>query len=132
MEWMLMPFKRYADFGGRSRRTEYWMFALFNVLVVIGIVILAALFGGIVDANGEPSTALIVLGGLYWLAVLIPSIAVTVRRFHDQDKSGWFYLLAFIPYIGGIIVFVFMCIEGTNGPNRFGADPKGGDANIFS
>jgi uncharacterized membrane protein YhaH (DUF805 family) len=64
------------------------------------------------------------LVGIILLAFLIPSIAVQVRRFHDQDKSGWFILLGLIPYIGGIILFVFMCIEGTRGPNRFGPDPK--------
>jgi uncharacterized membrane protein YhaH (DUF805 family) len=56
--------------------------------------------------------------------VIIPSIAVQVRRFHDQDKSGWFVLLSLIPFLGAIIVLVFMFIEGTKGPNRFGADPK--------
>lgn len=56
--------------------------------------------------------------------MFIPGLAVQVRRFHDQDKSGWFILLGFIPYIGGLILFVFMCLEGTRGPNRFGPDPK--------
>ena len=64
--------------------------------------------------------------GLYSLFVLIPSIAVQVRRFHDQDKSGWFVLINFVPYIGGIIVLVFMLLEGTRGPNKYGPDPKEG------
>lgn len=69
---------------------------------------------------------LIVLG-ITLLAIVIPSLAVQVRRFHDLDKSGWFILLNFIPYIGSIIVLVFMCMDGTRGPNRFGDDPKAGE-----
>jgi uncharacterized membrane protein YhaH (DUF805 family) len=85
--------------------------------------------GGVDATTGEPtmgmlgyvSIALLVIWGL---GSVVPSIAVTVRRFHDQDKSGWFYLLGFIPYIGGIVMIVFMCLDGTRGPNRFGPDPK--------
>jgi uncharacterized membrane protein YhaH (DUF805 family) len=66
------------------------------------------------------------------LALLVPSIAVGVRRFHDQDKSGWFLLLALIPVVGGLIVLVFMCLPGTSGPNRFGPDPLGTDPSVFS
>jgi len=77
----------------------------------------------------------IVLLILLYLALFIPWLAVQVRRFHDQDMSGWFVLLQFIPYVGGLIMLVFMCIDGTPGPNRFGADPKAlrdGHANIFA
>jgi uncharacterized membrane protein YhaH (DUF805 family) len=71
--------------------------------------------------------------GLYWLASIIPYLAVHVRRFHDQDRSGWFYLLAFIPYVGSLVVLVFMCLRGTHGPNRFGEDPLDpGMAMIFA
>ncbi|UKK85400.1 DUF805 domain-containing protein [Sphingopyxis sp. BSN-002] len=130
MDWMLMPFRRYADFSGRSQRMEYWMFTLFNVIVVAAIFLITMLLGGFSSGDG-PGTLFLVLIGIYALGTIVPSIAVTVRRFHDQDKSGWFYLLGFIPYIGGLVVFVFMCIEGTNGSNRFGPDPKGGHADIF-
>lgn len=83
---------------------------------------------------GAVSVLSAVLFGVFVLASLIPAIAVQVRRFHDQDRSGWFVLLNFIPYIGGIVVLVFMCLEGTKGPNRYGPDPKGDDAqpNVFS
>ena len=123
LDWMLMPLRRYADFSGRSRRKEYWMFALFNLLLIFGLALVAALLGGGLDpqALGAPIIALFVL---YFLAIIVPSIAVQVRRFHDQEKSGWFVLLNFIPYIGGFIVLVFMCLEGTQGENRYGADPK--------
>ena len=112
MDWMLMPLKRYADFSGRSCRQEYWMFFLFQILV---IVVFGILFGVLVGFGGRPEDNplfipliilfLIAAAGLF----IIPSIALTVRRFHDQDKSGWFYLLNFIPSAGGIIVLVFMC-----------------------
>lgn len=129
MEWMLMPLKRYAEFSGRSRRKEYWMF----VLGVIIAVILLSIIEGIVGLSG-------MVGGVYgpltlilMLALIVPSIAVQIRRFHDQDKSGWFLLLALIPFIGGLIVLVFMLLEGTKGPNRFGPDPKDpGSAEVFS
>ncbi len=132
MEWMLMPLRRYADFSGRSQRMEFWMFSLFCALISSALLIFGFNFSSDdgEDLTGLNTLFLILLVG-FALFTLIPSIAVTVRRFHDQDKSGWFYLLGFIPYVGGLILLVFMCIEGTPGPNRFGPDPKGGHADIF-
>ena len=120
MEWMLMPLKRYADFSGRSRRKEYWMFVLGVFIAVILLSIVEGVLGlsGMVGGVYGPLTTILLL------AIIIPSIAVQVRRFHDQDKSGWFVLLALIPFVGGIAVLVFMCLEGTKGSNRFGPDPK--------
>ncbi len=138
MEWMLMPLKRYADFKGRSCRKEYWMFYLFTILSVIAAMLLFSLVGGFSGGGNGPSGFAGVVGGLLllvWLGLFfIPSLAVTVRRLHDQDKSGWFILLSFIPYVGGIILLVFMCLKGTAGPNRFGDDPLGGErlGEIFS
>jgi uncharacterized membrane protein YhaH (DUF805 family) len=128
MEWMLMPLKRYADFSGRSRRKEYWMFVLFTTIVMVALFAIVAMLGGGLEGMAEgggifAGAGLIVL--LFALALIVPSIAVQVRRFHDQDKSGWFVLLNLIPYVGGLIVLVFMFLEGTRGPNRFGPDPKG-------
>ncbi|MDF8332366.1 DUF805 domain-containing protein [Novosphingobium cyanobacteriorum] len=126
MEWMLMPYRRYADFSGRSRRKEYWMFALLSMIVAFVSVML--MFAGGMGSDGTAP------GGTFWLGTLlivvwglgsiVPSIAVQVRRFHDQGRSGWMVLLGFIPYVGGIIVLVFMCLEGTRGPNQYGPDPK--------
>jgi len=132
MDYMLMPLRRYADFQGRSRRKEYWMFTLGVVLLYIVFVILAGISGlfssfGPDGGSQGPSIfgwIVIALIAVAVIGLIIPSIAVQVRRFHDQDKSGWFCLLSFIPYIGGIIVTVFMIIDGTRGPNRFGEDPK--------
>jgi len=131
MDYMLMPFMRYFDFAGRSRRKEYWMFFLLNLIIIT--VMTTVLFGlgfsmdPYAASSGGPVTWLIfAVMGLYSLIVLIPSIAVQVRRFHDQDKSGWFVLINFVPYIGGLIVLVFMLLEGTRGPNKYGPDPKQG------
>ena len=92
-------------------------------------------FGG--DGTGTGLTGLLggtglLVFGLLYLAIIIPSIAVQVRRFHDQDKSGWMVLLGLIPYVGGIILLVFMLLEGTRGPNRFGPDPKDPDGDLQS
>lgn len=135
MNWMLMPLKRYADFSGRSRRTEYWMFTLGYVIALVILGVIMAIGGALGDSNGVSGlsvTAIAVLGVVV-LALFIPSLAVQVRRFHDQDKSGWFVLLGFIPYIGGLIVLVFMCLPGTVGDNRFGPDPKNpyGTTDVF-
>lgn len=134
MEYMLMPLKRYAEFSGRSRRKEYWMFTL--GIVIVSIVLTMLLLGGMDFNNGGfgalGGVSLAILA-LFALATFIPALAVQVRRFHDQDKSGWFVLLNFLPYVGGIIVLVMMCLEGTRGPNRFGPDPKGGaNADVFA
>ncbi|QFT78436.1 DUF805 domain-containing protein [Erythrobacter sp. THAF29] len=135
MEWMLMPLRRYADFSGRSRRKEYWMFVLFQIIVLVFMAILVGITGGFDESGASTfgSIMLIICGIVYLGLFFIPGLAVTVRRFHDQDKSGWFILLQFIPYVGGLIVLVFMCLEGTRGPNRYGPDPKGvGDAETFA
>lgn len=106
------------------------MFALGMIIVYT---VVALLFMGSLgtvsgfESGGNPSGFSIFAGllmAIIVLASIVPSIAVQVRRFHDQDKSGWFVLLGFIPYVGGLIVLVFMCLEGTSGPNKFGTDPK--------
>jgi uncharacterized membrane protein YhaH (DUF805 family) len=127
MYWMLLPLKRYADFSGRSRRLEYWMFSLAITIVVVAVV--TCMIAVAVSARGTdqdfPAAMAVLIGfaAIAWLAILVPSIAVQVRRFHDQDLSGWFVLLGFIPYIGGLVIIVFMCLPGTKGDNRYGADP---------
>lgn len=124
-----MPYRRYADFSGRSQRKEYWMFVLLTLLVTVACTVLMLAGGMALDEAGATSPGILFWVGLVILVVfavgtIIPSIAVQVRRFHDQDKSGWMVLIGFIPYVGGLIVIIFMCIEGTRGPNRFGPDPK--------
>lgn len=126
MQWYLKVLKQYADFNGRARRTEFWMFTLFSVIASIVLALVDTLIGTATFVSSGSAFVYSpgLLGGIYALAVLIPTLAVTVRRLHDQDKSGWFILLGLIPFVGGIIVLVFMCLEGTRGPNRFGPDPK--------
>jgi uncharacterized membrane protein YhaH (DUF805 family) len=131
MEWMILPYRRYFEFGGRSRRREYWMFVLFTVLVNA---VLEAVFGTRTSGYGPTGASFAVtmqgglgevISGLFALASLIPGLAVSVRRLHDQDRSGLLLLLALIPFLGWFALLVLMCLEGTRGPNRFGADPKG-------
>ena len=123
MEWMLLPYRRYFDFSGRSCRKEYWMFQLMWLLALLSVAAVFALFD---LRGGSPlGVVAIALASLFVLGSIIPSFAVQVRRFHDQDKSGWMVLLNFLPYVGGLIVFVFMCMRGTGGSNRFGPDPLG-------
>ncbi len=127
MEWMLMPLRRYADFEGRSTRTEYWMFVLFQVLVIFGMILLMVVAGSLSDGGGGGeafATIFLILMVIFVLGLFIPNLAVQVRRLHDQDKSGWLVLLGFIPYIGGLIMLVLMCLDGTAGPNQYGPDPK--------
>lgn len=125
MDWMLMPLRRYADFSGRSRRKEYWMFQLLMLLVYMPLGILMGIGAAMGSDNGAGALFYLALVAmlLLMLAVFIPGLAVQVRRFHDQDKSGWFVLFNLVPYVGGFVVLVFMCLRGTPGPNRFGDDP---------
>jgi|EndMetStandDraft_4_1072995.scaffolds.fasta_scaffold205535_2 uncharacterized membrane protein YhaH (DUF805 family) len=113
MEWMLLPLKRYADFSGRSRRKEYWMYVLGLWIAIIVSSIIDGVLGltGMIGGVYGPLTAIVYLG------TLVPTIAVAVRRAHDSDKSGWFIL---IPIYNLILMF----LDGTKGPNRFGPDPK--------
>ena len=122
MEWYLKVMRdNYANFNGRARRKEYWMFTLFFLLFAL----LAGFVIGILSAVGETAAMIaIILAVVWYFAHLVPSLAVTVRRLHDTGKSGWFYLLAIIPYIGGLIIFIFTVIEGDKGDNKYGPDPK--------
>jgi uncharacterized membrane protein YhaH (DUF805 family) len=107
-------FSKYATFKGRARRPEYWWWILFYYLVLIGLSILDA----VMISLGVPGF----FGILGILALFLPTLAVAVRRLHDTDRSGWMLLLALIPLVGSIILIVFLCQRGTDGPNRFGVD----------
>lgn len=105
MDAVKVCFNKYAEFKGRASRSEFWWFQLFYIL--------AAFIGMMINP---------VLGGLIYLAMLVPLLAVTIRRLHDKDKSGWFLLLYFVPLVGSIILLVWFCQRGTVGDNRFGPD----------
>ena len=139
MEWMFLPYKRYADFTGRSRRMEYWMFALFYTLVLlVGFVAVIATSGPSYDAAGEGDAAagmpiVLVILSLFVLGSIVPGLAVQVRRLHDQNLSGWLVLLNLIPYLGALVMLVLMCIKGTNGENQYGPDPlSSSPADVFA
>lgn len=127
MHWYLDVIKKYADFSGRARRTEYWMFVLINA--IIGLILLAIDHVlGLAPAISPGFATFFNIGllsGIYTLALLLPSLAVQCRRLHDTDRSGWWILLSLIPIIGSIIVLVFVIQPGSPGSNRFGPDPKG-------
>mgnify|MGYP001467272326 CR=1 FL=1 len=124
MEWYLKVMRdNYANFSGRARRKEYWMFALFQAIVMIVLMILDNVLGLGFDIGGIP----LGYGVLYTIGALahfIPGLAVVVRRLHDVGKSGWFYLIALIPFIGIIWLLVLMCTDGDKGDNAYGPDPK--------
>lgn len=130
MHWVILPLKRYADFSGRSRRMEYWSFTLALFLLMVGIFLVQDLLG--VDPDSDIAAIPVML---LVLGTFVPSLAVLVRRLHDQDKSGWNVLWYFFPFIGSLIVLVFLFLNGTQGENRFGPDPKQPDgdlADVFS
>lgn len=135
MKWMFLPLKRYVDFDGRSPRIEYWLFHLFIWVVIFGLIgigfalsdSLPLLMGEEAAISTEEPNPMIglplVLAGLFYLATWLPSLAVTVRRLHDRDMSGWFYLINFVPYVGGLIIFIFMVLPGNEGENTYGENP---------
>jgi uncharacterized membrane protein YhaH (DUF805 family) len=113
--------KKYADFTGRARRAEYWWFVLINFVVIFSLVVLIIILAGSDDS-------LTGLGGIiyavYALGVIVPSLAVTVRRLHDTGKSGWMLLIGLIPFVGPIILLVFYFTDGEPGANQYGPSPK--------
>lgn len=117
MNWYLEVLKKYAVFDGRARRTEFWMFALFNFLITLALGIVEGFFG---DSS--------FLSGLYTLGVLLPSVGVGIRRLHDTGRSGWWLLITLIPILGTIVFIVFAVQEGEPGSNDYGANPKEGEA----
>ena len=120
MSWYLAALKNYAVFGGRARRKEYWMFTLFNILIIFVLAFLdtAASTGN--DRFGPAGLLLIV----YYLAILLPSLAVSVRRLHDTARSGWWIFISIVPLIGSIVLLVFLATSGNAGTNQYGPDPK--------
>lgn len=122
-------FSKYATFSGRAQRSEFWWFVLFAWLGSILLsVVDSTLFGTVVTtSNGfSASTSTPIFSGIFSLAVLIPSIAVGIRRMHDCDRSGWWMLIVLVPILGFILYIVWQASKGTHGENRFGSDPKGG------
>jgi uncharacterized membrane protein YhaH (DUF805 family) len=118
MDWYLKVLKNYAGFDGRARRTEYWMFFLFSLIISVVLTVIDGVVG-MRSASGFG-----ILSSLYSLAVLVPSIAVGIRRLHDTGKSGWWLFISLVPLIGGIWLIVLLATAGNVGSNQYGADPK--------
>nr|WP_232243107.1 DUF805 domain-containing protein [Paenibacillus sp. GSMTC-2017] len=106
--------KDYVTFTGRARRKEYWLFVLVNA--IIGTLLYSLTF---------ISESLVFLYWIYGIAVFLPSLAVLVRRLHDTNRSGWWFLINFVPFVGWIVLLVFLCLDGSPGTNEYGEDPKG-------
>ena len=124
MQWYLWVMRdNYANFNGRARRKEYWMFTLFFMLFLLVPSFVFGLLIGMFPSETVLISGGIILAALYFIH-LVPALAVTVRRLHDTGKSGWLYLLALIPYIGSLIIFIFTVIKGDRGDNKYGPDPK--------
>jgi len=121
MEWYLKVLKNFTDFNGRARRKEYWMYTFINIVILITLMIISFIAIGI-DKN--IGMFFLILPFLYTLVVFIPTVAVVIRRLHDINQSGLWYLITFIP-LGSIILLVFMCMDSTIGPNQYGPNPKG-------
>lgn len=119
MNWYLRAIRHYAVFSGRSRRKEYWCFTLFNLFITMALAVADTLTGTFSAATGMG-----LLGGIYTVGILIPSLAVLVRRLHDTNRSGWWIWIALIPLAGAIVLLVFLVTDGTPETNRFGPSPK--------
>ncbi len=125
MNWYLKVLKQYADFDGRARRKEFWMFALFNLIISYALFGIFAAIGSAID---NPS--IMFVSYIYSLGVLIPNIAVTVRRLHDIGKSGWYILISLIPLVGAILLIVWLCKDSEPGTNEYGPNPKDPDTEL--
>jgi uncharacterized membrane protein YhaH (DUF805 family) len=120
MNWYLLALKKYATFTGRAQRSEFWYFMLFYL-------IFALILSGIDNMTGtfDRKAGMGVLSGLFMVAMIVPNISVTVRRLHDTDRSGWWFLICLVPLAGSIILLIFMVQKGSEGDNRFGPNPLG-------
>lgn len=121
MSCYLEVLKKYARFDGRAELKEYWYFNLFSFIIIVVLSVI-----DIATGTFKVEVGLGLLSGIYTLAVLIPGIAVSVRRLHDTDRSGWWFLINAIPLIGVIVFLVFTAQNGTPGDNQYGSNPKGG------
>ncbi len=118
MNWYLEVLRKYAVFSGRARRKEYWMFFLFNLIIFFVLGFIEGFLRIAPQISGS------VLATFYALGVLIPGIAVGVRRLHDTNRSGWWLLISLVPLIGAIVILVFMVQDSQPGDNQYGQNPK--------
>ena len=136
MDLMFQPLRKYADFTGRARRMEFWLFWLLLIGIEIVFSILIGMVGGSMTALVDPSVGMAAMSGpamglwavygLIMLGLLIPSLAVSIRRLHDTNRSGWWQLVSLVPLVGGLVMLVLYLLSGTPGANRFGEPPAAG------
>lgn len=119
MSWFLLALRKYATFKGRSRRSEYWYFVLFYLLILIVLSVLDVVLGSFSEEHGVG-----LLSGVFSLAMFVPTLSVTCRRLHDTGRSGWWQLIAFIPLIGAIVLIVFLTRDSHPDVNDYGGNPK--------
>ena len=120
MNWYVEALRKYAVFSGRARRKEYWFFILFNILIAAGLTLIDTFVGTYDTLRGVG-----LLSGLYSLGMLLPSLAVGVRRLHDIGRTGWWLLIGIVPLIGPIVLLVFAVLESQAGDNQYGPNPIG-------
>ena len=125
MNWYVKVFKQYFDFSGRARRKEFWMFTLFHFIFLFSAGFIIFSITGDMYKDTETNYVFVFVICTYLLVSIIPSIAVTVRRLHDSGKSGWWYLISIIPYLGWFVLMIFTCLDGDRRPNKWGDNPKG-------
>ena len=119
MNWYFQVLKKYAVFSGRAPRKEFWYFLLFNYL---SLIMLGIIIGDVIRPSPQVEMALLYVILVYTLAVLIPGVAVGVRRLHDTGRGGWWFLIAFLPF-GAIVLLVFLGQDSQRGENQYGPDP---------
>ncbi len=119
-------FKHYADFKGRARRSEYWFFALFNLIVSSALGAIGSVMANLLPLTNEAQISMVEgrLSSIWGLIVLIPGLALCVRRLHDIGKSGWSYFIILVPLAGWIIYLVWVCQDSQRGANQYGDSPK--------
>ena len=124
MKWVMAGLKKYAVFTGRARRKEFWMFYLFIFVGVIVAIILDNVLGTTIESMRYKGMGYGLFTILVYLAILIPTLAVVVRRLHDIGKSGWWICIGFIPLIGSIWLIVLLATDSQPGENQYGPNPK--------
>ena len=120
MKWFLVAVKKYATFSGRAQRAEYWYYTLFYILIYLGLSAIDSVTG-----TFDAQAGMGLLSGIMGLALIIPTLAVCIRRLHDTGRSGWWLLIGLIPLIGAIVFLVFTVQDSTAGDNEYGPNPKG-------